>query len=93
MFSIEYIRLNKEEHIKLFVAGNNKEHAEDLKKLFGGKYIIYLPNIYCPEEYEEKYINKNLIAKYAIPNIGLKLKVSTPYPNILYKYNNLRAFL
>ena len=39
-----------------------------------------------------KYINKNLITKYTIPNIRLKLKVSTLYSNILYRYNSLRAF-
>jgi hypothetical protein len=39
-----------------------------------------------------KHIDKNPIAKRAIPNIRSKLKVSTPYPNILYGYNSLRAF-
>jgi hypothetical protein len=39
-----------------------------------------------------KCINKNPMAKRTVPDIGSKLKVSTPYPDMLYGYNNLGAF-
>jgi hypothetical protein len=39
-----------------------------------------------------KRIDKNLIVKHTVLNIGSKLKVSTPWSNILYEYNRLRVF-
>jgi hypothetical protein len=39
-----------------------------------------------------KRIDKNLMAKHAVPNVASKLKVSTPVPDMLYGYNSIRAF-
>ncbi|KAH8760748.1 hypothetical protein BGZ57DRAFT_708133, partial [Hyaloscypha finlandica] len=39
-----------------------------------------------------KRIDKNPMAKRAVPDVGSKLKVSTPYPDMLYGYNSLGAF-
>lgn len=39
-----------------------------------------------------KRTNRNPMAKQVVPNVGLKLKVSTPWPDMLYGYNRLRAF-
>jgi hypothetical protein len=39
-----------------------------------------------------KRINRNPIAKKVVLNVGLKLKVSTPCPNMLYGYNSLKGF-
>lgn len=32
------------------------------------------------------------MAKQAVPNVGSKLKVSTPVPDMLYGYNSIGAF-
>ncbi|PVH69860.1 hypothetical protein DL98DRAFT_661451 [Cadophora sp. DSE1049] len=39
-----------------------------------------------------KRIDKNPMAKRTVPDVGSKLKVSTPYPDMLYGYNSLGAF-
>ncbi|KAF7861552.1 hypothetical protein EAF04_008114 [Stromatinia cepivora] len=39
-----------------------------------------------------KRIDKNPMAKYNVPNIGSKLKVSIPVPDMLYGYNSIEAF-
>ena len=39
-----------------------------------------------------KRIDKNPMAKQVVPNVGSKLKVSTPWPDMLYGYNRLGAF-
>ena len=39
-----------------------------------------------------KRIDKNPIAKQLVLDVGSKLKVSTPWPDMLYRYNRLRAF-
>ncbi|KAF4632617.1 hypothetical protein G7Y89_g5508 [Cudoniella acicularis] len=36
--------------------------------------------------------NKNPIARHAVPDVGSKLKVSTPVPDMLYGYNSIGAF-
>ncbi len=37
-------------------------------------------------------IDRNPMAKHAVPDVGSKLKVSTPWPDMLYGYNRLGAF-
>ncbi|KAK5013183.1 hypothetical protein LTR60_003999 [Cryomyces antarcticus] len=37
-------------------------------------------------------IEKNPMAKRVVPNVGSKLRVSTPWPDMLYGYNRLGAF-
>ncbi|KAG9228674.1 hypothetical protein BJ875DRAFT_525856 [Amylocarpus encephaloides] len=39
-----------------------------------------------------KRIDKNPMAKQVVPNVGSKLKASTPVPDMLYGYNRLGAF-
>ena len=39
-----------------------------------------------------KRIDKNPMAKQVVPDVGSKLKVSTPWPDMLYGYNSLGAF-
>jgi hypothetical protein len=39
-----------------------------------------------------KRIDRNPMAKHAVPDVGSKLKVSTPMPDILYGYNRNGAF-
>ena len=46
-----------------------------------------------PESSDSLYrIDKTPMAKHAVPDIGSKLKVSTPWPDMLYGYNRLGAF-
>ncbi len=46
-----------------------------------------------PESLDSLYrIDKHPMAKHAIPDVGSKLKVSTPWPDMLYGYNRLGAF-
>ena len=39
-----------------------------------------------------KRIDDNPIAKQLIPDVGSKFKVSTPWPDMLYGYNHIKAF-
>jgi hypothetical protein len=39
-----------------------------------------------------KRIDKNPMAKRTVPDVGSKLKVSTPWPDMVYGYNRLEAF-
>ena len=46
-----------------------------------------------PESSDSLYrIDKNLMAKHTVPDAGSKLKVSTPWPDMLYGYSRLGAF-
>jgi hypothetical protein len=46
-----------------------------------------------PESLDSLYrIDKNPMAKHTVLDVGSKLKVSTPWPDMLYRYNRLGAF-
>ena len=59
----------------------------DVEDYFRGK-IFAKP---APQD-SLKRIDKNPMAKQVVPDVGSKLKVSTPVPDMLYGYNRLGAF-
>jgi hypothetical protein len=62
----KYLRMCRSGYDNLFVAGNEKNFTNDLKKVFGENGLVYLPNIYSTDK--EFKINYKIKKSYI--NIG-----------------------